>query len=211
MIFPSTIIVSSDPTLLLKKINELCQELKNVPSPNNPDIFTIGSESGWGIDQVRQINSFLSKKPIQHQNKIILIENAQNLLTEAQNALLKNLEEPGEQNYIILTASNHLSLLPTIRSRCKVIKIKSTSSLSEKDLLKITGNLSSDLLVSEKIAQDKDSVLPFLENQIILLQKKMTKDPSKKYSRQIQKTIKSIQMIKAHVDPKSALDYLMLA
>ena len=209
MIFPSTIIISSDPNLISEEINRLCQKLENIISLNNPDIFNIGVLSGWGIDTIRAINSFLSKKPISHQNKIVLIQDAQNLLTEAQNALLKNLEEPGVNNYIILTADNSSSLLPTIISRCKIIKIKSSPSVP-KDLLKITGNIFSDLSASEKIAQNKNDVLPFLQGQLALFQKKLSKDPSKKNSRQIQKIIKAISMIKSNVDPKSALDYVIL-
>jgi len=209
-IFPSTIFVSSDQNLLSKKINDFCQKLENIISANNPDIFTIGSESGWGIDQVRQINSFLSKKPFNHKNKIVLIHNAENLLTEAQNALLKNLEEPGDNNYIFITTSNSFSLLPTILSRCKIIKIKNTNPSSPQKVLKITGNIQKDLLASEKISYNKEEVLPFLENQLILFQKILTKDPSKENSYRLQKIIKSIQMVKAHVDPKSVLDYLFL-
>jgi len=209
MIFPSTIIVSSNPNLSFEKINELCQKLKNIISPNNPDIFNIGPISGWGIDIVRKINSFLSKKPISHQNKIVLIQDAQNLLTEAQNALLKNLEEPGTDNYIFLTVNNPAALLSTILSRCEIIKIKSSPTLPNNSL-KITHQPSSDLLTSEKIAQNKEDVLPFLEGQLVLLQKKLAEDPSKENSRQIQKIIRAVQMIKANVDPKSALDYVML-
>lgn len=211
MIFPSTIIVSSDSNLLSEKINELCQKLKNIVSPNNPDVFNVGLQSGWGIDTIRGVNSFFSKKPISHQNKIVLIQDAQNLQTEAQNALLKNLEEPGKNNYIFLTTNNSSSLLPTILSRCKIIKISSSSILISEKLLKITGNSPSDLLTSEKIAQNKEDVLPFLEKQLILFQKKLLQDPSEKNNRQIQKIIKATQMIKFNVDPKSALDYVMLA
>jgi DNA polymerase III delta prime subunit len=211
MIFPSTIIVSTNPELILEKINKLCQKLENLNSPNNPDIFNIGPLSGWGIDKIREINSFLSRKPFSHSNKIVLIQEAQNLQTEAQNALLKNLENPGINNYIFLTTDNSSSLLSTILSRCFVIKIKSSTPLTQKKLLNITGNIPSDLLTSEKFAQTKDSVLPFLEEQLTLSQKKLIKNPSTENRKQIQKIIKAIQMIKSNVDPKSALDYIMLA
>ncbi|MFA5828228.1 MAG: hypothetical protein WC841_02620 [Candidatus Shapirobacteria bacterium] len=211
MIFPSTIIVSSDPTLLSKKLNELCKKLNNKISANNPDIFTIGPLSGWGIDTVRAINSFLSKKPFQHLNKIVLIRDAQNLQTEAQNALLKNLEEPGADNFIILTTNNSASLLPTIISRCEVIKIRSFSLSAPPQALVITGFPATDFLTSDQIAQHKEDVLSYLEGQISLFQKKLIKNPSKETGLQIKKIIKAIQMIKSNVDPKSALDYIMLA
>jgi hypothetical protein len=81
-----------------------------------------------GIEAVRQIEHFLSLKvPGAAQathNRAIIIENAHLLSNEAQNALLKTLEEPPPDTFIILTADNEKALLPTIRSRTQSISIK---------------------------------------------------------------------------------------
>lgn len=79
-----------------------------------------------GIEPVRQLERFLSLKvprssPI---NRAVIIEDAQSLTLEAQNALLKTLEEPPAATIIVLTASHAQSLLPTVRSRLQTIDVK---------------------------------------------------------------------------------------
>ncbi|MDB5164663.1 MAG: polymerase subunit delta [Candidatus Saccharibacteria bacterium] len=79
-----------------------------------------------GIEAIRELEHFLSLKvPSQAANhRIVIIEAAHKLTTEAQNALLKTLEEPPTGTVLILTASNEQALLPTIRSRVQVVAIK---------------------------------------------------------------------------------------
>ncbi|MBI2285212.1 hypothetical protein HYU82_00085 [Candidatus Saccharibacteria bacterium] len=75
------------------------------------------------IDTVREITRFLRLKTPGGSaiRRVVLIENSQNLSIEAQNALLKILEEPNEDTMFLLTAPYELSLLPTIVSRCQHI------------------------------------------------------------------------------------------
>ena len=78
------------------------------------------------IDKIRQINNFLSTKVPDNQhsiNRIVVIDNADFMSLEAQNALLKNLEEPPVNTLFLLTTSVSNKLLPTIKSRSPIIKI----------------------------------------------------------------------------------------
>ena len=75
------------------------------------------------IDAVRELGRFLSLKIPGNQPRVIVIEDAHELTGEAQNALLKTLEEPVANTTLILTVSSEQSLLPTIRSRTVVIPI----------------------------------------------------------------------------------------
>lgn len=79
-----------------------------------------------GIEQVRELEHFLSLKvPTKAPyNRAIIIENSHLLTIEAQNALLKTLEEPPEGTIVILTASHDKSLLPTIRSRVQSVAVQ---------------------------------------------------------------------------------------
>lgn len=92
-----------------------------------PYKITIVSEDGKaiGIDAVRQLEHFLSLKvPGQGaHNRAVIIDNAQLLSLEAQNALLKTLEEPPLGTFIILTLDNEQAVLPTIRSRAPAITV----------------------------------------------------------------------------------------
>lgn len=78
------------------------------------------------IDAVRQLEHLLSLKlpATKALSRAVIIENAQQLTGEAQNALLKTLEEPPADTVIILTASQPQSLLPTIRSRLQNLNVQ---------------------------------------------------------------------------------------
>ena len=118
--FPSTLFITSTNLDFASSL----QPLGHLSIINNPDIFSL---EDYSIESVRSIKKFLSQKPYQHSSKIIIIQNAQQLQPEAQNALLKMLEEPGENNYFFLTTSRPSQLLPTIMSRCHQIKINSSN------------------------------------------------------------------------------------
>jgi hypothetical protein len=85
-----------------------------------------GEKGSIGIEAVRQLEGFLSLKVPREQNinRVVIIEDAQNLTLEAQNALLKTLEEPADKTLLILTASHAQALLPTITSRVQAIHVK---------------------------------------------------------------------------------------
>lgn len=210
-VFPSTIIIANDNQQINEKIGTICSKINHEFNRNNPDILFINQDSGWGIDQIRKINSFLSQKPFSHTNKIVIISEAQNLNIESQNALLKNLEEPGENNYIILSATKTKSILPTIISRCQLINISKINKDNSKKNIEISGNLIKDLALSEKLGKNKEDILPLLENELHFLKQDLLKNPNSKKTYLIDKIIKSIQMINANVDPKNALDYVFLA
>ncbi len=83
------------------------------------DIIYLGENCGSiKIEQIRELRQKLNLKPFQGTNKATIIYNAQNLTPEAQNSLLKTLEEPPFDTVIILVAPNENLLLATIVSRC---------------------------------------------------------------------------------------------
>jgi DNA polymerase III delta prime subunit len=211
-LFPSTLIVSSDKEAINLKIGEICDFLHQKINPNNPDIFILNQDTGWTIELVRQTKNFLSQKPFNHQNKVVIIYDAHNLNSESQNALLKTLEEPGENNYLIITTSKPSKIISTIISRCHLIKLKNSpfSDSKIKPLL-ITHDLKKDLAQSDSLSKDKTQVLPFLEEQLKIYQQELVNHPSLANSQIIAKIIKSIQMINANVDPRSALDFVFLS
>lgn len=86
--------------------------------------ITVGKEQSIAIDTVRELEHFLSLRVPGKSNRIIIIEDAHTLTNEAQNALLKTLEEPPERTTIILTATGERNLLPTIRSRAAVLLVQ---------------------------------------------------------------------------------------
>lgn len=89
---------------------------------NTPDCIRVKPDgNSIKIAQIRELQSDIIVKP-HKKYKIYIIDKSEKMTIEAQNALLKTLEEPPEYAIIILIANNKESLLPTIRSRCEIIK-----------------------------------------------------------------------------------------
>jgi len=70
------------------------------------------------VDQVRRLNELVALRPRQGPRRVFLIDPAERMNREAQNALLKTLEEPPERSVLILVSARPHLLLPTVRSRC---------------------------------------------------------------------------------------------
>ena len=97
-----------------------CSSCRKAVSFNHPDIiYAEGNEKtgSIGVDEIRRLRQATSKVPQEGKKKIFIIEDAQNLTPEAQNAFLKILEEPPEDTVFILTCSKEEALLETVLSR----------------------------------------------------------------------------------------------
>ena len=111
-----------------------CKSCTYFLSDNHPDFFLINDEGETiKIDQIRKITEKVIDKPIISDKKVYIINNAEKMTKEAQNCLLKTLEEPPEYVVIILISSNENVILNTIKSRCMMLKFK---DISEEDLRK---------------------------------------------------------------------------
>ena len=138
--------------ILAKKISKDLLENKNNKSDdinllNHPDLFILDKdkillhhityrEDKWDDEKgQRNVNDFLSVTPSIAINKVALIFNAQTMNKAAQNALLKSLEEPAPNTYIIFTTDRPKSLYETIYSRCQVINIPNISQSTIDDWL----------------------------------------------------------------------------
>lgn len=89
--------------------------------PPSTDTLHLIPEDSLGIAEVRQLQTFLSKKPLVNKQNVVVIHNAEKLTLPAQQALLKTLEEPPGNAQLYLVTSTPESLLPTILSRVQVI------------------------------------------------------------------------------------------
>ncbi|MDE5781402.1 MAG: DNA polymerase III subunit delta [Lachnospiraceae bacterium] len=104
-----------------------CRSCKQVISGNHPDIKYITHEKPnvIAVDEVReQINNDIQIKPYSSRYKIYIVDEAEKMNIQAQNALLKTIEEPPEYGIIILLTSNSEMFLPTILSRCVMLNMK---------------------------------------------------------------------------------------
>ena len=198
MTFPSTLIIGSEYNLLLESLGHF--------SMQNPDLLVIDSD--YSVESIRQIDQFLKKLSYNHQNKVILIKNAQNLETVAQNTLLKSLEEPGENNYFILTTNKLSQIIPTIVSRCQLI-IQKNEAITISPQLSTPVDIKSALQISTTI--DKNNIKETLLNELNFLQSELIKNPSPKISEKIKVILKSLEYVDSNLDPRLALDYYLLS
>ena len=104
-----------------------CHSCRQTLTENQPDIITVTHEkpNAISVDDIRdQVSGTVSIKPYSSPHKIYIMPEAEKMTTQAQNALLKTLEEPPEYVVIFLLTSNINALLPTILSRCVVLNMK---------------------------------------------------------------------------------------
>jgi DNA polymerase-3 subunit delta' len=114
-----------------------CKSCHQAASNNHPDIIRVTHEkASVGIDDIRiQVNNDIQIKPYSSPYKIYIIDEAEKLTEQAQNALLKTIEEPPGFGVILLLTNNLNALLPTIISRCVVLKLQAVDKMKIKEFL----------------------------------------------------------------------------
>ncbi len=143
----------------------------------NPDYAEITPDGKTlKIEQIRNLQARIVEKPITSKRKVYVIDDADLMSEESQNCLLKTLEEPPEYAVIILIVSNESRILPTIKSRCVIIKFQ---PLTLKEIKQVKPELSDDLiqllegslLNAENIEQKKEQYAQ-LSNLVNVLENK---------------------------------------
>ena len=128
-----------------------CHACKQLLSENHPDVIWVTHEkpASIGVDDIReQVNNPIGIKPYSSAWKLYIIDEAEKMTVQAQNALLKTIEEPPEYAIIMLLTTNQELFLPTILSRCIQLK-----------LWPLQDQLVSDYLVRKfGVAQDRADV-----------------------------------------------------
>jgi DNA polymerase-3 subunit delta' len=102
-----------------------CISCRKLDEGHHPDLVWITKEGAFiKLDQIRTLREGLRYRPFEGRWRVVVIQDAQNLNEEAGNALLKLLEEPPRQNVFVLTALEPQMLLPTVVSRCSLIRFQ---------------------------------------------------------------------------------------
>jgi DNA polymerase-3 subunit delta' len=104
-----------------------CRDCKQIAAMQHPDLSVVQAEIEGGtlkVDQIREARRALSLKPYQAKYRVALFLRFQEANENAANALLKTLEEAPSYAVLILTADNPEQLLPTIVSRCEVLRLR---------------------------------------------------------------------------------------
>ena len=113
-----------------------CKSCVEFKTNNNPDFSIIEPDgNSIKIEQIRELQKRIQEKPIISNSKVYIINNADMMTKEAQNCLLKTLEEPPEYAIIILIGSNENLFLTTIKSRCMILHFEQISNTNIKKYL----------------------------------------------------------------------------
>jgi len=173
---------------------------------NHPDVLTITkntNKQSIGIKQAKEAIKFLVTKPYSSKHKVVVIEDAHRLTIQAQNSLLKTLEEPPDYAVIILEAKTEDSLLPTVVSRCRR-KAISDIDIVPKQIWKEAN--------SEKLSKlDKDEVINLIEGWITVERGEMLENPQRIYSNNIAWMIEiKTDLENTNVNMRLALENLLI-
>ena len=134
-----------------------------------------------GIEDIKRIQKTLFLKPMKSETKAVIIEDADLLTPEAQNALLKVLEEPPAHTIIMLNADSKESFLPTILSRCQIIPLEEEApKVTDKQREELTAfmqnmptmTIGERLKKAEQLAKDKDKAIAWIEQLILIVREK---------------------------------------
>lgn len=104
-----------------------CHSCRQIQNGNSPDVIFVEHEKTAiiGVEDVRsQINTDIIIRPYDSKYKIYIIDEAEKMNVQAQNAILKTIEEPPEYAIIMLLTTNGMGFLPTILSRCVRLEMK---------------------------------------------------------------------------------------
>ena len=193
--FAKTILCTSENN----KPCNICKSCVEFNTNNNANFNLINEEgSAIKIEQIRNVQIKIAEKPINSNYKVYLINDAELMTQEAQNCLLKTLEEPPEYIVIILITSNENKVLNTIKSRCMKLYFNNLDKNSVKKVLTekfemedindsfldaVGGSIKKALLIKEKSSEyeqitklfdiiDKENLVNFINSASIIYENK---------------------------------------
>ncbi|KTD41152.1 DNA polymerase III subunit delta' [Legionella parisiensis] len=157
-----------------KNDNEPCLECADcnmVVHSEHSDVKWVKPEKNSGpikIDQIRELQNYAYLTPQRSKHRLIVIESSDRMNNSAANSLLKILEEPPPQTIFLLLAQQLSTLLPTILSRCQIIRFTSHDDLSVINLSQLAEHYSPD---SEQVMIVKQSEI-ILDGLIAVIEQK---------------------------------------
>jgi DNA polymerase-3 subunit delta' len=109
-----------------------CSTCTRIAESKHADVFTVtleptseGSQrTAVSVDQMREVERIVALSPYEGRTRVVTIDPADGMTTQAQNAFLKTLEEPPPNVVFVLIATDEEALLPTIRSRCQRMELR---------------------------------------------------------------------------------------
>jgi DNA polymerase III subunit delta' len=210
------LVTSFSKDLASEYVKKECQ-LKKI---SKFDIHLLTSEKQIGINDLRPIQKKIFLKPFSGNKKAVILDAYSGVTIEAQNSLLKILEEPPIDTIIYILALNKKLFLDTILSRCKIIEVgKNETSDQNKNqnlddvLNQLTGSKVGDRLQLAQAIDSKKNTEEWLEQMIIFVRQKMIQDIEKhQYFYFLSSFQTTYRLIKStNVNTRASLENLFLS
>jgi DNA polymerase III subunit delta' len=119
-----------------------CPSCVRVAAGSHPDVQTVAVAPGKkeiGVERMRELKRFVQMQPVFGRAKMAIVDDAHMLTVAAQNALLKTLEEPPARSFLVLVSNAADALLPTVRSRCQLVRFAPLPDETVVDVLQMHG------------------------------------------------------------------------
>lgn len=154
-----------------------CSSCRKIEASNHPDVtVTQAGGASIGIDDIRQLQKEIFIKPYEGKKRVSIILQGEKMTVQAQNSLLKVLEDPPGDGIIAITTTNPAGLLPTILSRCQVLKPETGQNIPDHHLYHQTmvcmmeGDFTRASAAIDLLVRDADrSVEDFLDYMLLQL------------------------------------------
>lgn len=129
-----------------------CKHCRKAEKGVHPDVITVAPEPGKDltVEQIRSLRQDAYIRPNEGKRKVYIVENAQKMNPNAQNAFLKVLEDGPAYAAFLLLSPTPAALLPTIRSRCETVAVSGRAGTEDADLARRAGELAGLLLDGER-------------------------------------------------------------
>lgn len=171
-----------------------------------PDVGTVG------IEIIRNFERELSLTPRNSPAKVGVLPDMDRLTPEAQNALLKTLEEPPPHTYIIGTTNNPETLLPTVRSRMSVVRLTDIARKSDTSiLLKLLRESPGQRITTiDPFVATRDDAKQFVTSLLGAAREEFLKHPTRELTALIRNLLTAQSQLSVNVNPKLVVDNAIL-
>ncbi len=186
------------------------------PNPEPDTLILAADKPSIGIEEVRDLQSFLSRKPTKNPRNVAVIIDAHKLTLPAQNALLKTLEEPPGDSQIYLVTTKPDLLLPTITSRVESQITPHSYRPDEADIKKnsetwnflLQNQLGKNLAHIDTRSFTRESALTFLDHLEYLFHTSLTNQP--KITQIYPLIVQTRKHLNANVNIRLCLDHFVI-
>ncbi len=212
LVMIAQLFIHPDTQVITEKALELLTQ--NGLTKEHPDVLWLEEEK-LGVEQAKVIREFVSLKPYQASQRAVVIIDAGNMTIDAQNSLLKSLEEPAADNLFVMGLPSEDSLLPTILSRCQIRHLKSSTEqqVTKKDSAhakKIEEIMAAPTEKRFQIVEKIDDKKEFLKSLIAYSREKALANPSPQQTQLLKDLIQAEKWARQNVNMRAVLEYLML-